>query len=171
MPSPAELCARLEACALALEHLSHQGGGRVQPYWQTARAGRKWRADIRKGRLGIWLYRRGTKRVRGDGALIMALALCNAQGELSLLERGVHALHSGLGVREYAKATGVSPSWTTELRNAAEVFAYANNDARLLNKARWLVELHSAPRWLWKPLVAKLVAEGWTVLTAARLCL
>ena len=36
---------------------------------------------------------------------------------------------------------------------------------------RALSELHSAPRWLWKPLVAKLVAEGWTVLTAARLCL
>jgi len=107
-------------------------------------------------------------REMSDEDAYMALALCNAQGELSTLERAVHALNSNMGVREYAKATGASPTWITHLRQAAEVFTQVNSDPNLYDKTKQLIELHSAPRWLWKPLVERLVSEGWTVETARK---
>jgi hypothetical protein len=36
----------------------------------------------------------------------MALVLHNAQSELSPLERGMHALHSGMDVKAYAASVG-----------------------------------------------------------------
>jgi hypothetical protein len=94
----------------------------------------------------------------------MALALNNAQGELSTLERGIHSLGSQMGVREYAKATGTSPTTVTHQRQAAEVFANANGDpVALAEKTRLLAELSATPRWFWRSLVSRLVAEGWTV--------
>jgi hypothetical protein len=98
-----------------------------------------------------------------DEDAYMALALNNAQGELSTLERGPHALGSPLGVREYAKATGASPSWVTFQRQAAEVFTWVNTDADLGEKTKHLYEISTAPRWLWRSLVSRLVSEGWTV--------
>jgi hypothetical protein len=41
-----------------------------------------------------------------DDEAYMALVTSNAQSELSALERGLHALHSGMGMREYARETG-----------------------------------------------------------------
>ena len=50
LPSPAELCARLEACALALEHLSNHSGGEYSRYWHDRAAQcRSWLADVKEG--------------------------------------------------------------------------------------------------------------------------
>ena len=67
----------------------------------------------------------------------------NAQGELSALERGMHALNSGLGAREYAKATGANPGYVTTTRQAAEVFARANTSADHSERTRHLAEIHA----------------------------
>ena len=42
----------------------------------------------------------------------MMLATCNTQGELTALERGVHALHSGMDVKAYAASVGMSRNVT-----------------------------------------------------------
>lgn len=102
-------------------------------------------------------------REMSDEEAYMALALNNAQGELSALERGVHALNSGLGVREYASRAGLSPGYVTTMRQGAEVFARANTDADLSDKTRHLAEIHAAPSWLWSALVARLIEKEWSV--------
>jgi hypothetical protein len=93
----------------------------------------------------------------------MALALNNAQGEISDLERGIHALNSPLSVRDYARAVSISATAIAYQRHAAEVFTRVNTDADLSKMARHLAELHQAPRWLWRSLVSRLASEGWTV--------
>ena len=94
--------------------------------------------------------------------------------ELSPLERGVHALgfvvkgKHGQSVEAYAKAGEVA---------AAELFSEIGHLADSTGHSRRLVmqsgpdigtegdrshnhlaELHAAPRWLWRALVAKLIA-------------
>jgi hypothetical protein len=51
----------------------------------------------------------------------MMLVTCNTQGELTALERGLHALRSGMSVRDYASASGGKPTWVAYQRQAAEV--------------------------------------------------
>jgi ParB-like chromosome segregation protein Spo0J len=107
--------------------------------------------------------------VRGmdDEQAFMALVLANSQSELLPLERGIHALQSGVGVREYARSIERAPSLVVRERQAAEVFTWVNGDAALLtDKAKQLAEIHAAPPWLWPALVTRLVAEGWNVDTA-----
>jgi hypothetical protein len=90
----------------------------------------------------------------------------NAQSELSPLERGMHALGSQLGVREYARESGLAPSAITYQRQAAELFTRVNSSRDLLEKAKHLSEIHTAPRWLWQALVAAMLAApggGWSV--------
>jgi hypothetical protein len=41
-----------------------------------------------------------------DDAAYMLLVTSNAQGELSALERGLHALNSGMDVKAYAGSVG-----------------------------------------------------------------
>jgi hypothetical protein len=102
----------------------------------------------------------------------MALALNNAQGELSPLEIGLHSLGSPLGVREYAKALGISHTGHIFQRQAAEVVTHVTTDQKApseySDKTRHLSEIHAAPRWLWPALVAGLVEDGWTVEDARR---
>jgi hypothetical protein len=109
----------------------------------------------------------------------MALALNNAQGELSELEVGMHALGSPLGIRDYADKVGKNRETIRLYRAAAEVTTYVvtliqgrgdrtgfyEYSALPEIRARWrsLAELHSSPKWLWRSLVSRLVAEGWTV--------
>jgi hypothetical protein len=88
---------------------------------------------------------------------------CNTQGELHPLEEGLHALGSGLSVREYAAATNASPGYVTNLRQAAEVFAHANTKDDLSERARHLAEVHSAPRWIWSALVSEMIYRGWNL--------
>jgi hypothetical protein len=61
-----------------------------------------------------------------DEEAYMALALHNAQSELHPLEVGLHALGSGLSVRDYQARCGLSTGSVAQRRMAAEVFTYVN---------------------------------------------
>ena len=89
----------------------------------------------------------------------MMLVTCNTQGELTALERGLHALHSTMGVREYARAVVRGPDQITRERQAAEVMlACANTiDPSAKDVTRHLAEIHAAPAWLWPALVAAML--------------
>lgn len=89
----------------------------------------------------------------------MALALFNAQSELSPIERGMHALHSGMDVKAYAASVGRVRTTVQDEVKAARV-AEAVTDIRHDEKPRFaqLVEIHAAPRWIWPSLVAALGA-------------
>lgn len=94
----------------------------------------------------------------------MQLALCNAQGELHPLERGMHALgfvEGGGKVRAYADALGQRSAEDniSLMLKAAKVVRHVSDDehgaALFRMRDNWcaLSELHSAPRWLWRALV------------------
>ncbi len=118
-------------------------------------------------------------RELSDEDAYMALALNNAQGELSALERGIHALGAtekgsrvGKSVSAYADAIGRSPRVIAREIDAADmataVGPYGQSAADLQEFPRHLAEMHSAPRWLWPALVSRLVADTWTVEAARR---
>jgi ParB-like chromosome segregation protein Spo0J len=92
------------------------------------------------------------------------LVRANAQGELTALERGMHALHSGMDVKAYAESVGRKRSTVHDEVYAATV-ADAVPDIRNDITAFFsqLVAIHAAPRWLWPALVSRMVDEGWTV--------
>jgi hypothetical protein len=83
-----------------------------------------------------------------DVTAYMALALNNAQGELSPLEVGLHALHSGLSQTEYGKQMGLSQDSISLRMRAAKVA----DTTRVVNGDLWrhLAEIKSAPEWLWR---------------------
>jgi len=56
-----------------------------------------------------------------DGCGLLMLATCNAQGELSALERGTHALNSGMDVKAYAASVGRARTTVHDEVYAAEV--------------------------------------------------
>jgi hypothetical protein len=97
----------------------------------------------------------------------MALVLANSQSELLPLERGMHALRSGKGVREYAREIERDHALVVRERKAAEVVTQVTTDRKpLADKAKQLAELHAAASWLWPTLVARLILERWNVETA-----
>jgi hypothetical protein len=69
-----------------------------------------------------------------DEDAYMALALCNAQGELHPLEEGLHALGSGLSGSEYARRTGTAQRNIADricAATAAEISAYPFDASRI----------------------------------------
>lgn len=100
----------------------------------------------------------------------MALALNNAQGELSPLEVGMHALGSGLSQREYAERAGLAKTTLQDRWQAAGVATMCTHmrAADLADRWRHLAELHVAPSWLWPALVTKMVERSWTVEAARK---
>lgn len=85
------------------------------------------------------------------------MALCNAQDELSPIERGMHALHSGMDVKAYAALISRperSVYNEAQAAKVAETVAHMGND--ISGYFRHLTEIHAAPRWLWPALVAAL---------------
>jgi hypothetical protein len=106
-----------------------------------------------------------------DEDAYMALALCNAQGELHPLEEGMHALHAkaehGIDLKVYADKIGKNEKTLHTKVRAARVAD--NLDIEIDVRSCWsqLAELHPAPRWLWRSLVSRLVAEGWAARVAA----
>jgi ParB-like chromosome segregation protein Spo0J len=104
-----------------------------------------------------------------DEDAYMALALNNAQGELHPLERGLHVLplvekgKHGKSAEAYAKLVNRSPQDVRREVAAAEVASKIANIGDLLPYTNHLSELRSAPEWLWRSLVSRLVSEGWTV--------
>jgi hypothetical protein len=105
-----------------------------------------------------------------DEQAFMTLVLANSQSELTALERGMHALRSGLSVRDYAERAQRSKSAVDRERAAAEVWkTYDPGHGFSSDKiphAKNLAEIHATASWLWPALVARLVAEGWNVETA-----
>ena len=110
-------------------------------------------------------------RQMDDAAAYMELVRSNAQSELTALERGLHALHSGLDAKSYA--AGVGRAHTTvhnEVKAARVASATVDTDvgighAKLFSQ---LVEIHAAPRWLWPALVDRLILDEWTVSEARK---
>jgi hypothetical protein len=103
----------------------------------------------------------------------MALALCNAQGELHPLEVGLHALQSGLSVPEYARRAGLTKDgerrYLQQKTDAAHVVRCTGACAPdVTDRWRHLAEIHAAPPWLWSALVEAMLPnkddqKGWTV--------
>jgi ParB-like chromosome segregation protein Spo0J len=104
-------------------------------------------------------------REMSDEDAYMALALCNAQGELHPLEVGLHALRSGLSIRGYAEVQGAKPGTIQDRVEAAKVADACRHmpTVDLADSWRHLAEIHAAPLWLWPALVPELVKESWTV--------
>jgi ParB/Sulfiredoxin domain len=105
-------------------------------------------------------------REMSDQDAYMALALCNAQGELHPLEIGLHALRSGLPLLQYAKRAGISGDnerrYLAMKLNAAQV-ATAVGTHVPTDRWRHLAEIHAAPEWLWQALVSAMLAGKWSV--------
>ncbi len=98
----------------------------------------------------------------------MQLELANAQGELTPLERGMHALAaiSKQGdIKVYAEAMGRKQATVQGEVQAARVAKNARAFfAEFLNRTRHLVEIHSAPENCWGGvLVSRMIALGWSV--------
>jgi hypothetical protein len=93
-----------------------------------------------------------------------ALALNNAQGELSPIERGLHALNSGMDGKAYAASLGRAQQTVARKIVAARVAtAVPDIGYRASEAFSQLVELHAAPSCLWPARVAALLANDWTV--------
>jgi ParB/RepB/Spo0J family partition protein len=110
-----------------------------------------------------------------DDEAFMQLVLGNAQGELSPLEIGWHALRAiplakgGRGVvgglSEYARRIGRSDEGVRQLRAAADVLKTSNSVGGLASAttAKHLFEISKAPRQVWRLLVADLARREWSV--------
>ena len=97
-----------------------------------------------------------------DDEAFMALALCNTHGELTPIERGMHALKSGMDVKAYAERVGRARTTVQDEVKAARV-ASAVTHVRHELPHRLLAAIHAAPSWLWPALVAAAAADDWTV--------
>lgn len=99
-----------------------------------------------------------------DAAAYMLLATSNAQGELSALERGMHALRSGMDIERYAEKVGRKRGTVRNEVYAAKVASAVSDIGHdLADHFSQLVEIHAAPPWLWPSLVRAMLAKGWTV--------
>lgn len=97
-----------------------------------------------------------------DDEAFMALALCNTHGELTPLERGMHALKSGMSVRAYAEKVGRAHTSVQREMQAAKVAAACTNVGTSLDAVALSI-IHAAPSFLWPALVEAAAAEDWTV--------
>lgn len=100
-----------------------------------------------------------------DDQAYMLLRTSNAQGELSALERGMHALHSGIEIKAYAASIGRPHQTVYDEVYAAEVAGAVPPMRNELTKISYktLGAIHVAPRWLWPALVSAMLAQHWTV--------
>jgi ParB family transcriptional regulator, chromosome partitioning protein len=111
-------------------------------------------------------------REMDETAAFMQLVLANAQGELSPLERGLHALaatEAGQKVRDYALQVGRSKSMVQVEVSAARVALSTQVDkTKLVSCAKHLAEIHAAPQHCWTALVERMIENDWTVEEAKR---
>lgn len=108
-------------------------------------------------------------REMSDADAYMALVLNNAQGELSPLEVGLHAIGSGMTQQAYADATGMVRRTLTDRVCAAKVASLGGYPPKdFADRWQQLSVIHAAPPWLWPSLVARLIADDWTVETARK---
>jgi len=110
-----------------------------------------------------------------DEEAFYELVRSNAQGELTSLEIGIHALtavplgqrgrgKSG-GLREYARAIGKEESSIRWYRDAAKVAKKCAHVCAFLDKTRHLAEISKAPESEWQYLTEQLLEQGWSVKT------
>lgn len=105
----------------------------------------------------------------------MVLATANAQGELSPLEIGMHALHYVAkakggrgqkgGLSEYAEGVGRGESLIRRNRDGAEVaqkVAHVCEVSKLLDKAAHLAAIHKLPEEAWGVAVEAMLAGEWS---------
>lgn len=107
-----------------------------------------------------------------DDRAYMELVLSNAQGELSPLEIGMHALHwvakgnggrgQKGGLREYASRIGRDESFIRQIRKAAEVAEKCGANSALLTKTQHLSAIHTLPESCWPVAVEAMLAKGWS---------
>ncbi len=116
-------------------------------------------------------------REMSDEEAFMQLVLSNAQGELSPLEVGLHALRAVPlaeggrgkkgGLTEYATRIGRDKGNVSRYRDGAEVFEAirncCNDTTVFLDKAQHLAAIHQADRRAWPALVAALLSKDWSV--------
>jgi ParB/RepB/Spo0J family partition protein len=106
-------------------------------------------------------------REMDDDTAFMQLVLSNTQGELSPLERGIHALAATErhgDIKAYADAMGRKPSTVQGEVQAARVAKNARAFfPDLLNRTRHLAEIHGAPESCWPALIKRLLDGKWTV--------
>src|SRR6516165_12272767 len=104
-----------------------------------------------------------------DDAAYMLLLTSNNQGELTALERGLHALRSvvdgaKLDVKAYAaKAGRARQTVQNEVMAARVANAVPHVGHELVDRYKALVKIHAAPQWLWPALVEAMVGGKWTV--------
>lgn len=106
-------------------------------------------------------------REMDEDTAFMQLLLSNTQGELSPLERGMHALaatDAGCTVREYADRVGLSKSMVQVELSAARVALSTQVDkSQLVRSSKHLAEIHAAPESCWPALITRLLDGKWTV--------
>jgi ParB/RepB/Spo0J family partition protein len=130
-------------------------------------------------------------REMSDEEAFMQLVLANAQGELTPLEIGIHALKAVPpekggrgkkgGLSNYAAMIGKSHQWVSLMRQAATVASAVQEESRNLGCgfcleqlprrengkdipiAKQLSEIHDADGRAWRPLVLALIAKEWSV--------
>lgn len=114
-------------------------------------------------------------REMDDYEAFMLLVLCNNQGELKLLEIGMHALKAVPlseggrgkkgGLSGYAEEIGFDKSRVSQLRSAARVADTVETSKQYLvtDRPYHLYEISKAPRETWPALVGSLVKRAWTV--------
>lgn len=110
-----------------------------------------------------------------DEEAFYELVRSNAQGELSPLEIGIHALtavplseggrgKSG-GLSEYAKGIGKAESSIRDYRDGAKVGQNFANVREVLDKTFHLRAISKAPESEWQYLTEQLLEHGWSVKT------
>src|SRR4051812_43521905 len=108
-----------------------------------------------------------------DETAYMELVRSNTQSELTALERGMHALHSGLDPKPYSANAGRDYELTKKeiqaARVAEAVSCQGNVSPDLTRYFIHLTSIHPAPRWLWAALVEKLVADDLSVIETRQL--
>lgn len=108
-------------------------------------------------------------REMSDADAYMALVLNNAQGELSPLEVGLHALGSGMTQQAYADATGMARRTLADRVCAAKVASLGGYPPKdFADRWQQLCVIHAAPGWLRPALVGRLIADEWTVDTTRK---
>lgn len=129
--------------------------------WQIV-SGHNRKAAARKAKLAqvpCWV------RELGDTEAYMMLLTCNAQGELTALERGLHALNSRMDIKAYAGSVGREKQYAAVKDEvyAARVASACDVTREPPKQFSQLVEIHTAPRDNWPSLVNRMIDEEWTV--------
>lgn len=106
-------------------------------------------------------------REMDDETVFMQLVLSNAQGELSPLERGMHALagvRAGGTQETYARTCGVTQQAVSVWVIAAEVAETIQIDLckQLLKRTTHLAEIHATPPSCWPLLVSRPLEGKWS---------